>query len=86
MLRFLSQVLSNRVKTWQKLLGEAHLLYCVKRKRERVVELKLSLEPEHAILPLFALVQCAPCRSRFRGWFEYSTVGVHTGGTARPCL
>lgn len=57
MLRLLFQVLSNRalVKVWHKLLGEAHLLYCVKQKHEGVMELKLPLEFETAILPLFAL-------------------------------
>lgn len=39
---------------------EAQLLFCVKQKHEGMVELKLTLEVEHAIvrnvLPLFALV------------------------------
>lgn len=55
MLGLLSQVLSNRalVKVWHKLLGEAHLLYCVKQRHEGLVELELPLEFEHAILSLF---------------------------------
>lgn len=58
MLRHFSQVLSIRalVKVWHNLLEEAHLLYCIKQKHEGLVKLKLPLEFEYAILPLFGIV------------------------------